>query len=664
MENQTFNQLLEQAIETFQTIFLGKLKGYSRYMSDPAEYRLLIERLKKGMQLDGSGLTTYLELKQSLPQILDGISFTALNQIENKSALDEFSADFQKLADFLDAPEAINAENEFYDQLYKKMTKYMKNGLSKVDFNLLLKRSNFADICFDALNHADKLETSQFSQGKKTSSEVVLNEPILGFWSAETLVAYLNAQESDGIGLYGIIDKLSFENFFVFGVKNGENITLLSDKFDPLNLIELQETYRYPERYVVTRNKSSYLPYNLLDIKLEKIDGEIYAYAGNTEHKKVLAKKGEPVRLGDIFALPKESCLWIFFMVRMISQQYFKKNTHRERLAYTGEKFLKEERPTITSSEELKKLKNGWMIDYYRKQGRLDEELLFPVTHSGEYLSMIYDGERFVLQDRKDNPQNKAQGVKWEEESGIRKRIASLWEDAYVFVPSVFGTAQALENQISYIQQANLAAELSCLLRYDYRTQTRDFRKKYIKRLKGRMGWLLEKIAKCQEEPLPLTVFLIDPAEQYPGSFSSHWFTVKGADDPYRYQRSDYVLGNYEAKKFADRNWPETVATCAVTGKKATIECQIMVSSLDDLLYLTGWKISDLPVPMQHYSFNKEFSREDPQMKKMDPIDRVVNPFGPPFLYSSNQFHVTIPLSKTGYADLRKQYGLKPDKFW
>ncbi|MDM8214052.1 hypothetical protein QUW13_09175 [Enterococcus hirae] len=663
MENQIIKPLLSQAIASLEAILLNDSKSYSGFLHDPHEYQAFIQKLKHGLELDPSGIASYLEIKSALPQILNHITFTRTNLIENKAILEKFAVDYQNLAQLLDSPAAIDAENTFYVDLYRKMANYRNTGFSYGSFIDLIKKNDFADICFEALEHAEKLNVMQFSQGPTTKKTAMISDSILGFWSIASLVDFIRNQEKDGIALYGIIDQLSYENFFVFGVKNGRNITILSDNPASLAAVSLQETYRYSERYVVSKNKSSYLPYELLDFEISSIDGALYAYAVGGESRKVLVQKNSAIQLGSLSSLKLTNCLSILLMIHMIEDRYFKCNLHTAAISYTGEQFLKSESFDESSVGVTENLENGWMIDYYRKQGKIDKSLLFPITKSGEYVSIVYDGEHFFLRDRKDNPRNNAQGIERMSEGGITKGTINVWENAYIFVPSTFGTAKELKKQVNYIERANLAAQLSCLIRYDYEKQIDDFRKRYVRCLKGRLSWLLERIAKLHEEPLPLTTFLIDPAERYPGAFSAHWFDVKSSEEPFRYQRSDYLIGNYISKQYIDRSTSEEVAVCAVTGDKATIECQLLVSSIDDLLYITGWNLSDLPVQMRHINSLNQLPN-NLKSKELDPIDQVANPFAPPFRNANNQYHVTIPLSKNGYTLLRQQAGLQPDEFW
>lgn len=664
MEKIPFDQLLLKTIETFQTIFLSRLKNYSGYLGDPLEYKLFIDRLKRGMHLDPSGVTSYLELKEHLPQILSGISFNGNDLIDNNAALHQFAVDYQKIAACLDAPEAIRVETEFFDELYRVVTKFRKNDFSKEELAELMRRSEFPAAFFDAQDQTAKLRVDQFSHGDFHSSSARIHDSIYAFWSIASLLHFLKEKQGDGVGLYAVIDRLSGENYFVFGVKNGENLTILSDHPTASGTFDHQAVNSFPERRIVTINQDSFLPASLLNIDLNWINGELYASRQGKELNEVLIRKNSLMRLGAISSLRKESYVWILAMIRMIDQRYFARQVPKQEPSYTGEQFLKEiGLKKIKAADDQERI-NHWMIEYYRKQGRLDSSLLFPVSDSGEYLSMVYDGERFFLRNRKDNPRNTKQGIQWKETENHEKGAASVWENAYIFIPTVFGTARELQMQIDHLQRANLASQLSCLLRYDYNAQIQTFRQRYVMRLKERMDWLLERVAKLHGETLPMTAILVDPKESYPGTFSVHWDDVLTSEDPFREQQTDYLIGNYQMIKYADRAEPVSVATCAVTGQKADLECQFIISSLNDLLYLTGWTLSDLPVPMQHCLFGNEFLIEPATDTEKDPIDNVVNPFDPQFQETRNQYHVAIPLSKAGYTKLRKQYGLKPDPFW
>ena len=680
----SFDGHLVTAIEMFNEMFVKDEKKYSSYLKYKGySYELgnKFEQLKRGLELDSSGITSFLLLENEPRRVLEDTIIDAENIVENLEILELFRKDFMKLQAHLNNHEMGRVKTDYYNHLFDGLRYYRKKELSKEEFNQLVNNENIAELRFNALDYLDKLKVEQFSQGDLQEKRAKYHNPILGFWSINSLVDFVSKQQDAGVALYAVIDRMSYDNYFVLGIKNGQNITMLSDRPKSPTGLGGQMHRRFPERSFANRVQKGYFPYDLLDVEIELVDDHYYAFTNFNNKEGIILREKGFIYLGEISSLRQDNLLWILSMMQLIDERYFKKNTHTEALSYTGEMLLIEEpsqelvealmlkdyeKPSlnllgnneILTSEEFDFFKygtrcnrqNDWMEEYYKKEGRLDYNLLFPVSETGEYKSMVYDGKSFRLQTRIKGRRVDASFEKYYE----KDTVIEVWADAYVFIPSNSGTQKDLQKIIHYIQRANLSAQLSCLIRYDYYKTIKDFRRSYSKRMLERKSWLLDRVPEIADNELQVRAKIVEPKVEFRFDYSQGWFKT---DNCGRRRLGNFLIGKESQLKGKE------VMMCAVNGSKPSLEAIFYVENVDDLLFLTGWNVNDLPEPMKHYSREDSYNGNS-LLEKVDPIGEIENPFNAPYGNSDNLFHVSVALSKRGYNYLRKQSGKEPDKFW
>jgi hypothetical protein len=82
----------------------------------------------------------------------------------------------------------------------------------------------------DALRSIETLEAHQFTQGKGDPAPLQINRKVFEFWNINSILRAMQAQDFPGISMCLIRDPMVLESFFVFAVRNGDTLTVLTDR--------------------------------------------------------------------------------------------------------------------------------------------------------------------------------------------------------------------------------------------------------------------------------------------------------------------------------------------------------------------------------------------------------------------------------------------------
>jgi hypothetical protein len=168
-----------------------------------------------------------------------------------------------------------------------------------------------AQIRLSALRSMNELEACQFMQGDASSDALKVNHWVYEFWNINSLIAAMGGQKFDGVSLCLIRDPEEvMASYFVFAVRNGENITILTDREEGPHPLCWRMTRR-PDRDMVARWDKNWFPYHLLDLEeVKDADGNVKGFVAG-KHEGLVPYNLEAAKVQSIAELAPAEFVWL-----------------------------------------------------------------------------------------------------------------------------------------------------------------------------------------------------------------------------------------------------------------------------------------------------------------------------------------------------------------
>ena len=330
--NELVNEALKRWVEVTKTdperkVFSFGGSGFSQY--DLGRH---LETLNESRSLDSSGLTTFMLLRGLTDVYLDSVSFTAKSVILDFGSVESATRPLRELRAVLEMPEVLELVSDFRSSVEEAAKVYGVSGELKNELKVLLDdKWRLAFVRRDALRSMETLGAHQFCQGEPSKSPLKLNRKVPEFWDVGSLVRATMSQKIDGVTLAVIRDEEAvLSSFFVFCIRNGETVTVLTDR-DEGPHPDFKRMTRNPGRSLEARAERHWFPYWLLDVEGE--GKNMYA-----KTRKQLALHGsEAVPLCEVNDLKAEEFVWLILVSGLILDVYWKQDTKLQDLSYTAE---------------------------------------------------------------------------------------------------------------------------------------------------------------------------------------------------------------------------------------------------------------------------------------------------------------------------------------
>jgi hypothetical protein len=217
--------------------------------------------------------------------------------------------------------ESVRAAAVHYGYDLGKLTKHLADDRALGELRLAAARS------------CEKLDVHQFTQGKPDPKPLQYNREIFEFTNINSFVAALHKQWISGITLALVRDSSDerggFKSFFVLGLRNGANITVLTDYEEGVHP-EYHNMTRRPERQLDARARCHWFPYRLLDedpIKRAK------------NKRALVAKDARAIAVDEVSKLEPPEFIWLTLLFELITEKYGGDFKTAE-LSYTGEMII------------------------------------------------------------------------------------------------------------------------------------------------------------------------------------------------------------------------------------------------------------------------------------------------------------------------------------
>lgn len=644
--------------------------GYSDY--DVVKMHRII---KEALDLDPSNTTGVLMLDAMSTLYLKDRTFSIQQLLDDPEKAAQYvrkCAEFQAL---VRAPEFAEQNKRFVTQMRTALKMYAMD--SDATLAMLDDLHELGYLRRDAFRSIQRLRVDQFLAGTPEPEGVrpVYNGWVHQFWNINTLVEAACRQPS-GVTLSLIRDPDDLQSYFVFAIRNGGNLWLLSDVPEFAHPLQRYMS-RKPERSYSARTARNWFPYDLLNLTY---DEEAQAFFADEARRRSLIPQQQTVdRIKAISELAPQEVLWIVMMFDLIVEQFWHKEAPAKALSYTAA-MIREETPLIDAAKDaqlpvttyqtlslapLTKADmtaekvapavnkdggqpNAWLEARYADQ--VDDDV-FNLLDSGQntmYLPPV------PAKDRHNQHKNHELAVVQASHVAVlTKDDAKLafWHKEgryplHALNATMFGTRDELEKNRIFLARHNQAKAIQRLADEEFQQRKDEIVAWYTARVKKNIDHLLELAAadrvRRKFEPTEPGAQLktIDGYRYDDGTFnfvrtygvkdSAHGAVTVSLHNGYIHRRDNF--------------------SCYLTDAVSSYKVFFQPQTAKELAELAGCQVEDLPDVLQHWSSDRDHHGNH----ILDRIDPMAWALHDP--WCKVDFRVGLFLSKRGLAQIQKRF--------
>lgn len=622
----------------------------------------LNDELKESLVLDTTYLTTLMLLDNFATDYLNQRSFTVNQMISDYDNVLTYLEKSKELYSILQSEELVEKKEDFKNWIVDAVNHYKVQNQEVIEMAQSYEELGF--LRRDALRSMEQLEVHQFYQGAEDSSETpkYVTE-VHEFWNINSLIRAMQSDNTlSGISLNLIRDPLNTSSYFAFGIKNGETLSILTDKPKYGNPLAKYRSRR-PGRDMSERIFQNHFPYDLLDISFTQ-DGDAYIKPKNSKELTIYQDKLRPLK--KIKDLEPDEVIWIIMMFSLIKERFWDKGFRTKELSYTGEMTYNKEVLTknrnLANVNDYKKLeiaslkksditsetlKNDWDMTPTEKNKWLEERYQDKVQES--YLNLIGNDREVLFLTSGSELLTLTQEEYEEKTSFISMRSDFKGKALAKFDTSMFGSKEDIEKTKKWIARYNQAIVIKTEAEKEFESRKNEILDFVDRKIEENKEQLLKAIG--------LGVFEapVHPRQELSFGHSSETvieniLSIKLEDERRFYD----MFGSRKLYKLIDDN----KYACYLTGAKATLVALFRPQTAEAVALLCGCKVEELPDVLQHWTTADFYSGND-LLRNIDPMEWLVkNP------WKELNLNVEVYLSKSSYNELCKNVGEKPNKFW
>lgn len=647
-----------------------------------ANQRDHLKMLEKSWDLDPTGLTTLMIVRGYFEDFLKNLKFDAMDMILNRAKIASTLEPLEALRDLLEGELVRELVGDFQKGLRDRAVAY---GAEITDqFSSALEDKLFlAEIRRDALLALDQLEVHQFTRGEPGERPIGFNPNVYEFWNMNSVLSALRGQMEQGVTLCLIRDPMALHSFFVFAIKNGDNILILTDRAkvphpDYKNMSRSRATTRAFE----ARAAKFWLPYDLLDLEVSEDQKELFAKARTS----LVPNNAQGVKLAQVKDLRESQLIWLMMVFDRINAQFYGEGRSAKQLSYTGEMVVEpyalvgEHGALVTqghytplslaplTAETMKGMHessqwerkatgwNRWMIERY--EGQVPEET-FQVVGEAEIpliATSLREKGALALDTRS------AFDISF---SG-KKEIHGLKS----LDPTSFGTAEDIDNDRRWAARVNQTRVVQNLANKEFNATVRETFAWYVEMIKreATLSRILEGVMR-EELILPFLAHTFDQSWNRETPFRRQdefsWRDrIRTKNMVVTGQNPNLLWGRYGAEEWGRgvrlSKWNSSRQSwdCIDRGIHATVFYKITINCPEAIAELLGMDRSDLPWPLQHTYFGEKPYEGNCILDRLDPEDWTLkNP------WEKMDLGIYLPFSKNAVHARRKALGL-PRREW
>lgn len=619
------------------------------------------ERVATAVKLDDTGLSAVLIIANVLEDYIENQDLTLKQLVVDRKRVGQFVKLYTKLYDTLHNQEIESVVRNFQDgfAVLLKQAGYYSDAIGK----LIEDRYAIAELRLSALKASKSLQVYQFSSGEPTSTKILFSDSISEFYDVNMLLkATQQAGYPDGVSLCLIRDTVRDEfSYFVFVVKNGRSLYLVTDKPDlPSPNYKAVGRGRAVERSFAKRIDQHFFPYELMGAE---IDEKLGKYVINRHSYTTAIQVFSPFwkTIGKISQTQPDELVWMFMLFGLFQQKYFGPEMPKLPLSYsaaainvpTNQELVRALTTTTTGLIKFEPLEfapltldtltnanpelmaawaikptgqNDWMEERYKGKIAQPEKVLNLLTSPGE--DLLYRNRKIVV--------SPSEHKLFFDDYDDNKQYAHL----HGMELTEIGSPASLRNKYIWFARKNEASAIELEARREFKEKEDEIKAWYKERVIGNLDALKQAIVKGE--------FWTTATVHDRDGFDCHT------------ERSN-VFRLYTMKQRTEqRIWTlDGVILHGTSSRHLTCYFNNAVASYEAVFYIQdGWGISDmcglkfeeLPVFLQNVRYNERYSGNS-ILDAVDPLEDLENP------WKTVSWSVHIFLSKSSYKAMCKEVG-------
>jgi len=605
------------------------------------------EQLEEAQKLDITGLTTSMLLRTFVEEWTLEATYSANDLLNKPKQVSDEVMKMREIIGILEHPEVKIPTDEFLNSL-KTSVKHYKIVDKDTD-SLLNNPFDIAYIRRDAMLAINQLASHQFMRGKTSDGPIKYSKNIYQFWNVNSLLRETARMPVSGVALCLIRDVVEeYHSYFAFAIRNGGNISLLTDKTAWVHPGQKNMDVRRPDKKFEQRAFQYHFPYNLLDIFIDQNDR-----IRIPKQKGLVRYNTEAIILGKMNQVPASSMIWLVMMLKLINDRYWHENDQAFLLSYTGEmaafpKVLRDASshlpilrskkltmPIITSNDiitdnlikerqwEIKPTKkHEWMIERY---GNKIPKNIF---------NLIDNGNLPLLPDKTNNDTSFFKRKKNPD------RLTGL-------DPTEFGTRKTLVKDAKWHARYNQAMYISELAKKEFNHREKETLNWFMQKIRENKEALIRSIAAIKYETITQvrnSKYSFDHTHEVVKNILRIMWRPKLYPKIYPRDSTAWI-GEHDSDGYR---------MCCLRNVKASIYGIFNPMVPEAVAKLTNCTFNDLPFGLKHYYANSPYHGNHGQ-SRVDPMEWAAeNP------WEDLNLCVVVCLSKRAFNNLRKELKLPP----
>lgn len=614
--------------------------------------------LADAMEVDPEGLSALLLASKTIYSYLDSFSYTLNDLIEHPIECQAKVSRAAQLLEKLNAVEVRSNVEGFKNTLQRAFVHYGVNSSRSQD--LLLDEILLGELRMAALKSMNKLQLDQFTKGKvdEKGHKPSYNGVVHRFLSTSALVDSAIQMKSN-ISLSLVQNgENSQHSFYVFAVRNGGNVYLLSDLKSNYNPMGFQGSQ---SGSIDSNNRidQHHFPYEVSRafIKEGADTSATESVASNLPVQ--FGCEGEAWPMVALVDLPDESLVWTIMMFELIARRFWGNEIPELELSMTGAMakhqallsrfaqgndlvdlqacdidFKPLSQLDVTSVDdhgssfdegsELDKKINGWMAERYGDKAATILENLDALELS-QAQAMDKIGNDVI-----------------ELDEGSRPRLGLIGNNR-------IAKRSQMADDRRFLARLAWAKEVERLAAEEFVNERKKVIRWYHQALEANIDALVAVAGKDNEYFSPyegatfdyvnraFTAFGGHSKKDASGKTVAHRMMQLGHVSDLRELGHNAILASVRLTKGEEKSGKPA---CALTGSVATFCAYFQPKCPEDLAWLTGVSVGDLPVFLQNWFYDKPYTG-NPTFGRYDPlISNVENP------WYEEKFGVLLYLSK------------------
>ncbi len=626
--------------------------------------------LKEALELDPTEITGNLIFQYVASEYFKDRSFSVQELLENPAQVTDYLTKSASLLNYLSRDEIKTISREFSANVSKALESYGATGEDVLSH--VREPHRLALLRRDAFRTLKNLSVHQFLAGSPEKPEV---KPVYGkqVYRWDNINSMLKALVSMPSGV--TVNLIShptdpYRSYFAFALRNGGNLFVFTDKEKtPHPLAE--DLTRRPDKVLAAREARNWFPYELMGMTVND-DGKVFVQP--IESMELVAYQSSVRPLKNLSSLKAPSVIWLAMMLDLIMEKFWDQGFQAPELSYTGE-MVKVNTPLIEEATsrglavagykplslpeiELIDIKSGhgpanpafglsaepkfpnpeqasdlhktsstgnWMEDRY---GHLvTKDVLNLVASPIDCLALSFDGTGPAHAGK---PAGQMMNL---DARNIRKHSSFLSGRDYaeqVQLDSLdstsFGTAQEIQNDRLFLARSNYAKLIQ-----KHADDEFSARKKEV------LDWFSSRVRANQENLLRLMAdkeLLIQcPKHEEHGDRADSWAGEVNGVYSRRLMERFSIVGEDEWRKrhlnfypskgavvFRGLGYKNNAPTCFQTSAPSSVVVKFVPETTEDLAFLAGVALSDLPDVLQHWGLRKRYVGNH-LLRRVDPME-------------------------------------------